>query len=373
MMKPPSATRLTLLARDPAQPSTCLRIDPSGRILARQPLLPGQAPPPPPGESVREVVAVPGESVRLLWLELPARHPAQALAAARLQLEDHVAGAVEGLHVAIAPAAAGPRLLGAVEDATLRGWLQRCAQLGISPHAVVPDCLLLPEADDGTLLAAPAGDMLAVRGPRLAFTAEPGLARAIAGARPLRMLEPGEAEARFAAAAAGEPPLDLLQYGHARRDPRARRRRRRLAVLAALALCSPVLVDGALALRYALGAHWMQARADALAVQQVPALAASADPSAALHALHAELAAPAVLAQHSAALFGALPAVPGAQLDSYEFATATGVRAGLLHAGEQDLETLRERLAPAGLAPVPLESRPVDGGMRSLVGVEALR
>src|SRR5690606_27562989 len=257
MMKPPSATRLTLLARAPAQPSTCLRIDPSGRILARQPLLPGQAPPPPPGESVREVVAVPGESVRLLWLELPARHPAQALAAARLQLEDHVAGAVEGLHVAIAPAAAGPRLLGAVEDATLRGWLQRCAQLGISPHAVVPDCLLLPEADDGTLLAAPAGDMLAVRGPRLAFTAEPGLARAIAGARPLRMLEPGEAEARFAAAAAGEPPLDLLQYGHARRDPRARRRRRRLAVLAALALCSPVLVDGALALRYALGAHWM--------------------------------------------------------------------------------------------------------------------
>src|SRR5690606_41088050 len=59
----------------------------------------------------------------------------------------------------------------------------------------------------------------------------------------------GEAEARFAAAAASEPPLDLLQYGHARHDPRARRRRRRLAVLAALALCSPVLVDGALALR----------------------------------------------------------------------------------------------------------------------------
>ena len=374
-MTPPTLTRLTLLPRDDARPATMWWLDAAGTIVAD-----GAAPPraPPAAARVREIVAVPGEAVRLLSLEIPTRIPAQALAAARMLVEDKAAIAT-GLHIAIASPGddiAAPRLVVLVDTATMDAWQRQCAALGIVPDVLLPDCLLLAPADDGALVTAPIDDMLAVRAPDLAFTVEPALAGAIAADRPTRPLAAADVPAALAAGAlraASAPPLDLLQFDYARQDRGGRRHRRRLAVLATLAVLSPLVVLGVQALRDTAWAHWLQLRADVVAVQHDPTLIGSDQPAASLQARHASRAAPVVLALQSAGLFDALEQLPGARLDSYEFAPATGLRVGLVHTGEAELDTLRDLLAPHGIEPVALDVQPVDGGLRSTVSLEIRR
>ena len=96
-MTPPILTRLTLLPRDDARPATMWWLDAAGTIVAD-----GAAPPraTPAAARVREIVAVPGEAVRLLSLEIPTRIPAQAVedwAAARKLPAGTVALAIYGV------------------------------------------------------------------------------------------------------------------------------------------------------------------------------------------------------------------------------------------------------------------------------------
>src|SRR5690606_7601148 len=258
-MNPPATTRLILLRRDPAHPATCLELDPRGRILSRRPLDPAH--PAPPGPAARTVVAVPGEAVRTLWLDLPAHNPVQALAAARILLQEHVAGDLDGLHIAIGPSGQGPRLLAVADDAQVHAWRQRAQALGVVPDALVPVQLLADAPADRPLQVLEHDGLWLVRGPQLALAAEPALAQRIIGTRGMRQVEDAAAvEALLAAGAAAAIPggIDLLQYAHARpRDRAVSSRRRRLALLAALCLLSPLLLQGASALRHALGAHWL--------------------------------------------------------------------------------------------------------------------
>ena len=372
-MKTPPPIRLTLLPRDPAQPATTLHVDADGRITPGGERATGEA-----GMRTREIVAVPGERVRILQLEIPTRLPAQALAAARLKLEDQLAVDARP-HVALAPpgdAIGAPRLVAVVDDAVMQTWRRQCDALGIVPDVMLPDCLLLQPPAEDALVAAPHDAMLLVRGADHAFTIEPGLAGVLAGERPLEMLDPAhvpQALAEGAARAAIAPTLDLLQFDHARVDQGGRRRGRRLAVLAALAALSPLVLMAAQTLRDMGWAHWMEIRADVAAVQHDPTLIGGADPAGALHARYVGRAAPVLLATHSTHLFDALAQMPDTHLDSYEFTIATGLRVGLVHAGEQDIETLRALLAPHGIAPVALDMQPVDGGTRSLVALEDLQ
>ncbi|MCD7098950.1 type II secretion system protein GspL [Stenotrophomonas sp. MMGLT7] len=367
MTQIPSLTRLLLLNADPAGASTCLHIDAGGRILSRSQV--DAAQPLPAAAGTRDVLAVPAAALHLLWIELPAHSAAQALAAARLMLEDLVAGPRENLHVALGEFSAdAQRLLAVVDDQTMRGWLQRATQLGLQAQAVVPDCLLLDEAQDDSVQACERDGRVLARGKRLALAAEPDLARRVIGERPLRWLDAAEAEACLAAHAIAPPAIDLLQGAHARGDGKSPRQRRRLRLLAALVLLSPLLLVAAQTAYHALAAHRLQARADALAARFQPGLDAGR-----LHAHYTQRVAADVLAVHSARLFEALRGVPGARLDSYEFSPDGGLRAGLLHPREADLETLRQQLADNGLELIALDSQPVDAGLRSLVAVEPLQ
>ena len=65
------------------------------------------------------------------------------------------------------------------------------------------------------------------------------------------------------------------------------------------------------------------------------------------------------------------PPVDAAALKAAVLASAQ--TAGLVHGSEQDLDLLRQSLAERGLALVPLDSQPVEAGLRSLVAVEPLR
>lgn len=374
-MNPPVAIRLILLPRDLALPVPCLGLDAQGRILVRRFLDPAQ--PSVSGPGVRDIVVVPGEAVRALWLDLPARNPLQALAAARILLQDRIAGDGGELHIAIGPTTeTAPRLVAVTGEAQMREWLQRCTGLGIVADALLPDHLLVAAPEDGSVRAMVHDGRWLVRGPQLAFAAEQELARYIIGERPhLTIDDPTEVEAHLAAAIMDAPDeqLDLLQYAHARRgDATPPRRRRRIAMLATLCLLSPLLLLGAQTLRHALAASWLEHRADALAAAQWPQ-AAGADASAALHAHHRQLAAPVLLAVQASALFQAMDRLPDMRLDSLEYDPAGGLRAGLLHADEAALEDLRQHLATVSLDLWSLDSQAVDGGLRTQVVLEPTR
>lgn len=358
--------RLLLPSTDPSRAALCLSVDADGHVTARRHC--DAARPLPVERGTRDILAVPAEALRLLWLDLPAHTQAQATASARLLLHDHVAQPDSDLHVAVAEPEPGgtQRLLAVVDDTRMRGWLAEAAQLGLRPVAVVPDCLLLdPPTDERVQVCERDGLMLA-RGRGLALAAEPDLVQRVIGDRPLQRLDADARDTRLAANARTVPALDLLQGPYARRDETAPRRRRRLRWLAALVLLSPVLLIGAQAIYHSLAARSLEHRADTLATQYRPQLNGTG-----LGAYYRQRLAPDLLAAHSAALFDALRAVPGARLDSYEFTPETGVRAGLVHGSEQELDLLRQSLADAGLGLVPLDSQPVETGLRTLIAVEA--
>src|SRR5690606_1439241 len=139
--------------------------------------------------------------------------------------------------------------------------------LGVVADVLVPDHLLPADAGGDVLQVLVHDGIWLVRGPQLAFAAEPDLARAIIGERGfVQVDDPAAVEALLAAAAPDPARLDLLQHLHARpRDPALSGHRRRLAVLAGLCLLSPLLLEGIPALRHACGAYRMEQRAEALA------------------------------------------------------------------------------------------------------------
>ena len=355
------ATHLLLLPADPAAAAIHLAIDTAGRVVARRevgdgsPLLadPLQAPP-------LRVLAVPGVDCLALWLDLPARNPVQALAAATLLVEDHVAAARHPLHIAIAPLPpdGGKRLVVAVEPEHMQGWLDRAAALGMTPDAVTPAPLLLPlpanAADDAVTLADHDGLWL-VRGERLAFAAEPELAAEILGDRPRTALS--DADAALAGGSLA-PAIDLLQD----RFAAAPSRRtgwpawRRAAMLAAVLALSPPLLLATQALRHELGARELESRVLAQARAVLPSLDEGADPLPAVRARLEALRSADAFAGITGALLRAVAADAGAELDTLAYADGQ-LQAVVVHGDTAGLERIRTALAGDGFELVETGTR----------------
>lgn len=353
-------TRLLVLPDRPDAPATWLLADGGGRIIERGHASGTRPLPARAGDvALREWLLVPGSHARAVWLELPTRNPVQALAAARLLLEDHIAGPVDALHIAIAPLQDDPRrLVVAADGAAMRGWIDQAAALGMTPDVVVPTPLLLPlppAPDDGPArddtdisVAVLDGEWL-VRGTQLAFAAEPDLAAlAIAGLVRHDVADPVAAIA--ASAAAGRPPVNLLQYGFARDDarPRGWPAWRRAAMLAAAAALSPLLLLAAQVAGDTLASDRLQARAAALAGTAVPDLAPAADPVIAVRERLAALQAPERFARTTAGLLRAVESVEGAGMEAMTWRGGE-LQATLVHAGAHDLDAIRAAAAAAGL------------------------
>ena len=93
----------------------------------------------------RLLLVAPGESITLHPIPLPSRNRATWARAVPYALEDHLADDIEALHFALGTTPDDGRLpVAAVAHTELRGWLEQCAEAGLSPVAVVPDPLLLP-------------------------------------------------------------------------------------------------------------------------------------------------------------------------------------------------------------------------------------
>lgn len=377
-----NATTVVLLLPDAADANiTCLHVDAGGRVLARRvldagsPFTVGPAQP-----TVCQVLAVPGSECLSCWLELPARNPVQALAAARVLVAEHVAGPVDTLHLAIAPVADddGSRHVVAVESATMQAWLDRAVTFGMTPDMVVPTPMLLPPPPEAT--AGEAGEVLIteidghwlVRGERLAFAAEPTLAEQVIGDRPRCILTETEAEAAFAINALS-PPINLLQYAFARRTTRREGwpAYRRAAILAAVLAVSPLVLLAAQAIRHELAARDLQAQANTLARTVLPTLGEDADPVPPIRARLADLQAGDEFARVTGTLLTAVAENAGAELDALTYANGE-LQATLVVASPDELERIRNTLAEAGLQMIETGSHRANGRIRHAIRVRSL-
>ncbi|MGH8084938.1 MAG: type II secretion system protein GspL [Lysobacter sp.] len=350
-------TLLLLLPATPGAAATCFHLDGGGRTIDRRTVEAGaplaatatQSP-------ARQVLAVPGIECVSTWLELPARNPVQALAAARVLVADHVAGPVDTLHLAIAPGADDrSRQVVAVESATMQAWLDQAAAFGMIPDVVAPMPMLLAPVEEaatgepGDVVIADIDGHWLVRGEKLAFAAEPALADQVIGERPRRILTGAETEAAFTANALS-PPIDLLQHAFAR-QPAHREgwpAYRRAAVLAAVLVVSPLVLLAAQAVRHEVAARNLQAQANALSRTVMPTLGEDADPLPPIRARLAGLQAGDVFADAAAALLAAVAATDGVELDALSY-TDGELQATLVVPAPAALERIRSALAKAGL------------------------
>ncbi|NJC29078.1 general secretion pathway protein L [Xanthomonas arboricola] len=361
------STTLLLLPADATAHAIAVRVDAHGQVLSQRV---ASAPYEP---SARSVLVVPGVDVHLRWLSLPGRSIAQSVAAARLQLAEHLAVETPALHVVIADRseADGTRLVAAVDGATMQQWLARAAQLGVVPDAVVPDCLLLePSADAAAAVVDWDGRWL-IRGAGLACSLEPEAARMLLGARAPAQPPAQDTAHAIACLAQGatRAPINLLQHAFAARPAAARTvTTRRLAALAALVLLSPLVLLLAQTLRYEIGARLLQSRAAA----QLGVRDAAAVP-AALQARRHTGAAADRLAMQLGDLFAAVDAMPAAELDQIDYHATQPLRGTLLHADGASLQQLSTRLAGEGWQLQPGSSQGEDDRLRTSFVLEPLR
>ena len=285
------------------------------------------------------VIAAPGETVALHWLDLPELAPAQAAAAARLMLGDRLGEADP--HVVVAPGS-GVRPVAVVARAALAGWLAECAAAGITPTALVPEPLLLPEPAQGWCVLAEAGRTIAR-----------SRDAALAGEADLVALIIGNAPTAPATLALPEPlPLNLLQGDF---SPQTRWQPppglwRRLSLLAAVLAGLWLGGDIAALLRARASAASADAQTLAIARPLLPADSADAASAAAqVQALARTRGADGGLAALAAPLANAIAARPsGAGLASLAYTPTGGLVAGVA-GGEAEARALADALNAAGL------------------------
>lgn len=276
-----------------------------------------------PGDDDAIVAVVPAEAVTLHWAELPARSPAQAVAAARLLAAEASAAPVGELHVAVGEAEAegAERPIGVVGASAMAGWLSMLAAAGVDPAAMIPAPMLLPRPDAGFVRAEIAGQGV-VRGRTSGFADEARLTELVTGDDAPVPLDRPALDAALAGAAHA-PALDLRQGVFARR-----RRRvavdwslvRRLAILALAILGATLAISLVRLAKYSFAADAAEARADALAATGLPRGETITDPDRQLAERLGRARGPGLgFSTTAAAAYSAVRAVPGTELTALDF------------------------------------------------------
>lgn len=341
-----SRIRLILIPPSAALPASCLTLDAQGVVLTRGVLELGSGCAP---EPMRNVAVVPGADVLVRWLELPSGSPAQMAATALHLLRDDLAAPSDRLTAVLGTVpTSGRRLVAVAGRSLLQTWSDYLAGFGLRADVMIPDSLILPEPEDeGVLTAALFGADLALRGRELALSVQPDLAEAVAAGRAVKRIERTDEVERLLAAAALNPPINLLAGG-GRRVEADRRGWKRAAALAAALIVSPLILTLAAAGHDEWRARDTENRAEAAARRAFRDIAPGAD--AVAEATRRLSAAPSGgAAAAAAALFAAVESVEGAELDSLTVDEA-GVRATVTYAAYQDLDALQQAMAARGMS-----------------------
>lgn len=311
----------------------------------------GRGPSTPIAETDDEVVAVaPGEAVTLHWVEMPELAPAQAAAAGRLAAAEVCAMPIAAAHIAIGPRdEEGYYPLAVVDSAAMAGWLARCREAGLDPDVIAPAPLLMPPPSGEIVQVAEAGGLLLVRGPRVAFAAEPELSALLIGEASPEQVDSETFEAGLAAALEALP-LNLRQGGFAKTKPWQldTRRLKRMAALAVASLAVMLLAELVQIFRYDIAADVAELEVAAEARRVLPRETEIYDAVAQVRARVAESGGAGGFSPTAAALFGALRDLPGAELTSLRYDGAGGLTAAVATGQGGDLAALQERLRLAG-------------------------
>ncbi len=323
-----------------------VRLDDNGVIVARG----ASAPVAEPEERV--IAVAPGEAVTLHWVEMPDLAPAQAMAAGRLAATDVCAAPLTAAHVAVGVRDEEGYYPLAVTDAGLvAGWLARCALAGLDPDVIAPAPLLLLPAEDG-VVAAEAGELLLVRGSRLAFAAEPELAAMMIGEAVPAKVDSEAFEAGLADALDALP-VNLRQGVFAKVKPWQvdGKRLRRIAGFAALAVLLMLLVSLAQLFRYNIAADIAETSVATEARALLPRDADLYDPVTQVRAHMAAQGGAGGFSATAAALFAVLRDTPGAEVSSLRYDPAGGLSVAVATAQGGDLQVIQDRLRAAGYEP----------------------
>jgi general secretion pathway protein L len=305
-------------------------------------------PPLAPEEEAETIAVLPGEAVALHWVDLPELAPAQAMAAARLLAADVSAGPVDGLHVALGPVESdGGRVLALVDMEVMEGWLAQLAAAGIVAERLVPAPMLLPVPESGVAVRADA-PVWQVRGPRLAFAAEPGLAQMLIGDAPVTSIDEATWRAGLAARLAA-PMLNLRQgrFSLVERWQPDVPRLKRLA-LAGLALFAVLLAtEIAATWRFMVVADLAEARLEESARQILPRGTVVTDAKAQVAARGSQLGG-AGFAGVTGPLLAVLRDLPGVTVQSMEFTPPTGLVVTMSVPAPAERDAITAAMAAAG-------------------------
>ena len=356
-MKP---VRLILIPATGSQPAPFLIVGADGSVLDRGELsLDGGVAPAP----MRTVAVTPGGDVLIRWLDLPPGSTVQGRTAAAWMLRDQVAATPERLATVLGPPtpAGEPRLVAVVSRSLMEAWTDYLAALGVRADVLLPDVLTLsePESDD-TLSAVSFGEGMALRGRRFAATVQPDLVELIAAGRPIIPVRDPDAVERALVAAALAPAINLLETGE--REAKAVGGWRRAAILAALVVVSPLVLTLAGAVRDSMAAREARTGALAAIAAAAPDLAREPDPVEALRRRVAAAPPPGGVTAAAAALFTAVEAVEGAELDILIADPESGVKATISHPAHGDMAVIRRSMAEAGMTVT--ETGTLDDGGR---------
>lgn len=295
------------------------------------------------------ILVAPGADVVTRWMDLPVGSPAQARSAAAFRLEDEVALGDGGLHIAVGGVdEAGRTLVAWTATARLTAWLDLAAAHGVTPQALIPDYLLLPEDAAGQLILAPFGARVGLREPGRAFNVEPDLAALLVGDRPHRYIEVEDLDA-WLVAGAQAPVIDLLQGAFAIRRGPAVRNLKRLALLAAVLVISPLLLFGAQIINDRMTANALEKRAARLAVSLVPQASRYEDPAAYALARLTATQGRQGFSDLAARYFAMMQTAPGVTLDTLVYGDDGAIRSAIAYGQYSDIDQIRVAAKTAGL------------------------
>lgn len=306
-----------------------------------------------PGESLAEdgpvALIVPGAEAVARWMDLPVGSPAQARSAAAFRVEDEVALGGADLHIAVGAAdSLGRTLVVWAARERLQAWLDVALSHGVTPQAVIPDYLLLPEGEEGQPVVAPFGQHVAVREPGRAFNADPELAALLIGERPHLYISADDLDP-WLLAGARAPLINLLQGRFATRDGAARRDLKRPALLAAAVLISPLVLLAAQIIHDNMSASRMEKQAAILAVSLVPQASRYEDAGGyALSRLRTTQGGRG-FGELSASYLTVIQSAPGVTLDTLVYGDEGAIRSAISYANYSDVDQLRNAAKRVGL------------------------
>jgi len=315
-------------------------------------------------DNERVVAIAPAGAMTLDWAELPDLAPAQARAAARLLASENSIQPIESLHVALGETEEDGtgRPMATVETARMAEWLADLQARGLDPDAIVPSPLLLPRPDAGFVRGDLGGETV-LRGRDSGFAEDPALAPWLVGDAATEELT-REALERAIVAGVAEPALDLRQGDFARRRRWAIdwKQVRRLAIIAGCVALASLMISLVLIMRYSFAADEEERQAQIAAASALPGGAGKGNAIALLDERLAALRGGGYgFSTTAGAVFAAVQAIPGIDLNAMTFERDGTMKLSLTAAAGPEVETVKARLEAMGLRVVPSVFQTVNG------------